>query len=95
MIKKLIIQNDPNLRLVVNINLDDMNLHIEKKLESLEVIQVFTKQYKIDVDSKLEEIFEEFYLEYLKRKDIELYWKETLKDATFVEFKLDEEKVED
>lgn len=90
MIKRLVIENDPSLRLVVNIKLNNMILSIEKKFESLEVGEVYKKEYTIDMDSKLDLIFEEFYIEYLKLKDIELYWKESLKEGEIIKFNIEE-----
>ena len=84
--KKLIIENDPTLRLVINIHLDIMNLSIEKKYESMEIVEMYTKSYTIDSTSELDKIFEEFYIEYLRKRDIELFFKQEFEDTELIKF---------
>lgn len=90
MIKKIVIKNDPNLRIKIDIKLDKMELTIQRKLESLDIVDDYSEYFIIDTESKIDEIMLKFYQDYLKLKEIEEFWKQELDDAKVVEF--EEEK---
>ena len=90
MIKKIVIKNDPNLRIKIDIKLDEMELTIQRKLESLDIVDDYSEYFIIDTESKIDEIMLKFYQDYLKLKEIEEFWKQELDDAKVVEF--EEEK---
>lgn len=81
------ITNNKNLRLKIKISLDKMNLIIERKLPSLEVIKDYEETVDVNLETNIEDVFNDFYKRYLDLKEIENFWKNELKDGETIEFK--------
>jgi len=79
---------EPNVRLMIDIHLDRLTLIIQKKLKSMEIREEFSETFQIDEKTPIDDIINDFYLKYLKLKDIEIYWDNTLKDTEVIEFDL-------
>lgn len=86
MVKKLVIKNDTDLRLKMDFRLNKLILTLEKKLTSMEIIPIFIRTFEIDKESKIDEILENFYEEYLKLKEIEEFWSNEFAEAKVIEF---------
>jgi hypothetical protein len=80
---------DPDIRLKIDIHLNKMKLTIQKKLESLDIRDVYTDDFEIDEESDMTEIFHEFYKDYIRLTNIEYYWNDILKKGKVVEINMD------
>lgn len=85
----IIHSGDDKLRLKIEIHLNEMRLTIEKKMESMEIDEIYSDIYNISMDTEIDEIFNEFYNKFLKLKDIENYWSNNFKGATVIELNED------
>lgn len=90
--KTLKINGSDNLFLRIEINLNKLKLTIINKSASYEKKEIYSEDYLIDIESKIDEIIEEFYIKYNKFNDIEIYWTEELKDSTQIELNIDEDE---
>lgn len=83
---KLKIENNKDLELFIQIHLNQMTLTIIRKLESLNKINEYSKRFEINEESKFDEIFEDFYVEYIELKNIEYNTYQILNKGNKIKF---------
>lgn len=83
---------EPDVRLMIEIHLDEMTLVIQKKLKSMEIREEISEVFQIDEETPIDDLINKFYLKYLKLKEIENYWTDKLKNTEVIDFYL---KIED
>ena len=74
---------------------DDTKFMLDYKLNKLNItivikksefwVNSYSKEYEITDEFNLDELIEEFYLEYSKLKEIEMIWEEELRDMEVIE----------
>ena len=78
---------------------DDTKFMLDYKLNKLNItivikksefwVNSYSKEYEITDEFNLDELIEEFYLEYSKLKEIEMIWEEELRDMEVIELNTD------
>ena len=77
-----------NTKFILDYKLNKLNITIVIKKSEFWV-NSYSKEYEITDEFNLDELIEEFYLEYSKLKEIEMIWEEELRDMEVIELNTD------
>lgn len=83
------IENNLNLRLRIDIHLNEMTLTIQRKTESLKIENDYTDKFSITDETEVDVIFKQFYKDYLKLREVEEYWEDNFHGMKVIEFNED------
>lgn len=75
-------------KFVLDYNLNKLNITIVIKKNDF-WMNSYSKEYEITDEFNLDELIEEFYIEYSKLKEIEMIWEEELRDMEIIELNTD------